>query len=221
MALNYMKLGRWMRDHRFVFPVLLPTREDIFRHVAGLVADRRVLYLEFGVYEGRSMEFWSRALLNPASSLHGFDSFEGLPEPFDDAVGRYKEGHFDLGGRQPDIADPRVRFFRGWFDQTLPNYEPPEHDVLVVTMDADLYSSTMVALRALRPYFRPGTYLYFDDLSRPEHEARAFDEFMQESGLRFGPFAAEVTLNRAVFICEGEALAPESDQPEGRSLGQP
>ena len=64
-----------------------------------------VLYLEFGVFEGASMRRWSTALKNPASLLHGFDSFEGLPEDFDF---KYPKGHFDVGGSLPDIDDDRI-----------------------------------------------------------------------------------------------------------------
>jgi O-methyltransferase len=70
-----------------------------------------------------------------------------------------------------------------------------------VTLDADLYSSTIFVLNQLRSWIRPGTFLYFDDLSRPEHEPKAFDEFIRESGLRFQAVAADRSLNNAVFEC--------------------
>jgi hypothetical protein len=175
----------------------------VFAAVAPEFKDKRVLYLEFGVYKGNSMRWWSRTLTNPESHLHGFDSFEGLPEAFDDAGGKYAKGWFSTSGNIPQIDDPRVKFFTGWFDQTLPTYQLPEYDVLVITLDADLYSSTIYVLHQLRPYIKAGTYVYFDDMSRPDHEPRAMDEFMQETGLKFRPLAADVTLNNAFFVCEG------------------
>lgn len=39
-------------------------------------------------------------------------------------------GAFDLGGEIPQFDDPRVRFFKGWFEDTLSEYGPPRHDVL-------------------------------------------------------------------------------------------
>ncbi len=203
MILNYMKLGRWMRTQGFRFPRRFQRREQVFETVASRVRDQRVLYLEFGVFKGSSMRWWSRALKNPASHLHGFDSFEGLPEDYDEMGGKYVKGWFSTGGNMPQIDDPRVRFFKGWFDETLPGYAPPEHDTLVINLDADLYSSTIYVLRALRGHIRPGTYVYFDDMSRPDHEPRAFEEFMAETGLKFKPLAADVTLNNAFFVCEG------------------
>ena len=134
--------------------------------------------------------------------LHGFDSFEGLPEDFD-VAGPYVKGTFATGGAMPRIDDPRVKFFKGWFEETLPSYRPPDHDVLVVCMDADLYSSTILVLRHLRQWIVPGSFIYFDDMSRPEHEPRAFDEFMKETGLSFRLVAADRSLNTAFFECVG------------------
>jgi hypothetical protein len=135
--------------------------------------------------------------------LHGFDSFEGLPEDYDDAGGKYVQGHFDVGRKPPQIADPRVQFYVGWFDETLPTYQVPDHEVLVLNLDADLYSSTQLVLRTLRPHIKEGTFIYFDEMSRPDHEPRAFTEFMAETGLRFEPVAADSTLNNAFFRCIG------------------
>lgn len=202
MVVNYMKLGHWMHDHNFNFPSRFSTREDVFAAVARRVHERRVLYLEFGVFEGSSTRYWSTALKHPESCLHGFDSFEGLPEDFD-ADGGYHKGRFSTDGVIPVINDHRVKFFKGWFDETLPNYTVPDHEVLVIVLDADLYSSTILALRRLKPWIREGTFIYFDDMSRPDHEPRAFDEFMKETQLKFRPVAADQSLNRAFFECIG------------------
>jgi hypothetical protein len=203
MIVQYLRLGRWMKAHGFRFPRRYPDRADVFAAVAEQFKDRRVLYLEFGVYRGSSMRWWSRALTDPESHLHGFDSFEGLPEAFDDSGGKYAKGWFSTDGQIPQVDDPRVKFFKGWFEQTLPGYKLPEHDVLVLNLDADLYSSTIYVLHQLRPWIKAGTYVYFDDMSRPDHEPRAMEEFMQETGLKFRPLAADVTLNNAFFMCEG------------------
>ena len=79
-ALNYLWVGRWMADRGFVFPGRVRDRNDVFVSIARRVADKKVLYLEFGVAAGETIRWWSSALKNPGSKLHGFDSFEGLPE---------------------------------------------------------------------------------------------------------------------------------------------
>jgi hypothetical protein len=195
-----MKLGNWMAANGFQVERRVPDRPSVFTSVAEIVYNKKVLYLEFGVYKGVSMRYWSGALKHPEAKLHGFDSFEGLPEDFD-IGGPYVKGTFAVGGEVPDIDDSRVRFYKGWFDDVLPNYELPEHDVLVIVMDADLYSSTQYVLRYLQPHFEQGTFIYFDNMSRPDHEPRAFAEFMGESGLRFRIVSADYSLNCAFFEC--------------------
>ena len=55
-------------------------REEVFDRIAADVAEKTVLYLEFGVHQGKSIAYWSRILKSDRAVLHGFDSFEGLPE---------------------------------------------------------------------------------------------------------------------------------------------
>ena len=42
-------------------------------------------------------------------------------------------------------------------------------------------------------------------MNHVEHEARAFDEFVQESGLTFRPVCADKTLAFVAFECTGLA----------------
>jgi hypothetical protein len=188
-----------MRDHGFQFDRLLRDRWEMFDLVASRVEDQRVLYLEFGVFRGRTIRYWSTKLRNPDAQLHGFDSFEGLP----DAWGPHAKGTFSVSGKLPEIADPRVQFFKGWFDEVLPTYVVPDHDVLIMIMDADMYASTSYVLRHLRPYVRPGTFIYFDEMHHVEDEAKAFHEFMEASSLTFKPVCADRHLQRTFFECVG------------------
>jgi len=198
-AVNYLKLGFWMQQHKFTFSSRVKNRNEVWQAVAKQIRNRKVLYLEFGVYKGTSMRYWSRELKHPEAKLHGFDSFEGLPEN----GGPWHKGQFNTSGILPKIEDTRVQFFAGWFNQVLPTYFVPEHDVLVITMDADLYSSTIYVLRYLQPHITPGTFIYFDDLNNVEHEPMAFDEFMRESGIQFKPVCADKSLAFAFFECIG------------------
>lgn len=200
-AINYLRIGRWMRDRGYHLVPRVRDRWQVFDAVSARVKNERVLYLEFGVFEGASMKYWSSQLTHPEARLHGFDSFEGLPESW----GPYDKGHFDTGGRIPAINDSRVTFFKGWFEEVLPGYTPPPHDVLLIVMDADLYSSTLYVLNQLRQYIRPGTFIYFDEMNHVDHEPRAFEEFMTRSSLRFRPVCADRTLAFACFECIGPA----------------
>jgi hypothetical protein len=193
---NYLEVGRWMRAHGFDTSRRVDTRDEIFELIAADVADDAVLYLEFGVFEGASMRAWSRLLRNPGSQLHGFDSFEGLPEEWSLNENR---GHFSTGGEPPRIDDSRVRFFEGWFEDTLPAYEPPPHERLVVNVDADLYSSAARVLAAVEPLLEPGAYVYFDEFNDRMHELRAFDEFLGRTGMRFSAVAVSRELAHVAF----------------------
>lgn len=183
-ALSYMELGHWLAAD---FPdIRLQVAEDDF----GLfeIARRRIsgqapLYLEFGVFEGRTLRWWAGHLSQPGGRLVGFDSFRGLPEDWRPGIGA---GHFTTGG-PPQIDDSRVSFQVGWFDDTLPGFDPPEHDQLIVNVDCDLYSSAATVLTWLEPHLQPGTLLYFDELPDRDHEMRAFFELRGRSSLTFRP----------------------------------
>ena len=194
-GLRYVEVGRWMRSHGCAIPIRVDGRDRVFALAAKTVQGRKVLYLEFGVWRGDSMRTWMR-LLTPDAKLHGFDSFQGMPETFTTSV---HKGTFGTGGRPPEVDDPRVSFFAGWFEETLKTYRPPDHEALVINMDADLYSSTIFVLRSLQPWIRPGTLIYFDEFHIAEHEQRAFDEFIAEAGLRFRVLAADRSLTHVVF----------------------
>jgi len=198
-AVNYLAHGRWMHDRGFDLGERLQNRQQVWASVAHRVCEQRVLYLEFGVAHGGSMEYWSKMLRNPQSLLHGFDSFEGLPQ----AGGRWVKGEFGTAGQVPIFEDERVQFFKGWFEDVLPGYPVPPHDVLVMNFDADLYSSTIYVLRRMRPQIRKGTFLYFDEIHYAEHEQRAFDEFVGESKLKFRCVAADKSLAHVFFECFG------------------
>ena len=68
------------------------------------------------------------------SRFFGFDSFEGLPEEWNQEKGK---GFFNVGGNVPKVDDPRVTFIKGWFDQTVPkfakDFNPPNR--LIIHLD--------------------------------------------------------------------------------------
>jgi O-methyltransferase len=130
-------------------------------------------YVEFGVFEGESIRHWTAVNKDKESRFIGFDSFEGLPA---DWHAEKKKGHFDVQGRVPQINDPRVKFIKGWFDSTIPDFardfSPKNH--LVMHIDCDLYAGAMLALIHFTPFMSKGTILIFDEFIDREHEFRAF-----------------------------------------------
>lgn len=150
-----------------------------------------IQYLEFGVFEGESIGFWATKNSNASSSFYGFDSFEGLPEDWFPGMGK---GSFDVGGRLPNIDDTRVKFVKGWFNQTLPAFvgkiKPDDGAQIVLHLDADLYSSTYYVLNCLyfQNYIKSGTLMIFDEAivaSIADTEFRAFYDFTQAMSIKY------------------------------------
>jgi hypothetical protein len=186
----------------------MPSREELFWKLAAQIRYKEVLYLEFGVAAGDSIRYWSQLLKNPRSHLHGFDTFEGFP--FDWRANLVK-GAFSTGGKTPLIDDPRVKFYKGLFEETLPHYPLPEHEVLVINIDCDLYSSALYALKSLSPYVSRGTYIYFDEFCDRGNELRAFNDFLALTGKSFRTFGATQTYGQVIFECVSDTL-PEGNR---------
>lgn len=200
VASGYLAVGSWVRERGYSDAPRATSRYQVFDAMLELVRDEPVVYLEFGVFEGASLRYWSAGLRHPDSVLVGFDSFEGLPETFDSA---YPMGQFDRGGEPPVIDDDRVSFQVGWFDDTLPQFQVPEGKRLVLVLDADLYSATKLVLETLDERIVEGTLIYFDELSRIDHEPAAFDDYVRKSGKSFAAVALEGTFNTGAFVCLG------------------
>src|ERR1700677_4006557 len=54
---NYLALGRWMKENDFVALPRVSAYERVFDRIAQDVSTKRVLYLEFSVFEGASMRY--------------------------------------------------------------------------------------------------------------------------------------------------------------------
>ena len=140
------------------------------------------LYCEFGVATGETINFVSRLTTEP---VHGFDSFEGLPETWRDG---YAKGAFARMGLPPVRSN--VVLHKGWFKDTLPGFRNETRGPLAfVHMDADLYSSTKDVLDLMGDRMVAGTVIQFDEyFNYPgwrQHEFRAFQEFVRARGVRF------------------------------------
>ena len=154
-------------------------RFEMFRSVhERFISDGAIDYLEFGVFRGDSIREWITLNSQKNSRFFGFDSFEGLPEDW--RVGQGK-GHFDVHGSIPHIDDPRVRFIKGWFENTIPRFtrEFSPQSRLVLHVDADLYSSAMLALVHFAPYMSEGTILMFDEFYDRENEFKALMDWQK------------------------------------------
>jgi hypothetical protein len=164
--------------------LIFADRWDLLGYAAAQ-APSRGLMLEFGVADGGSLRHLARTT---SRELHGFDSFEGLP---DDWSGTFeRKGKFGRGGRLPEVP-PSVTLHKGWFDDTLPRFlaAHPGEPVAFAHVDCDIYASTVTVLRELGPRLEPGSVLVFDEYFNypnwQRHEFRAFQEFVRDTGFSY------------------------------------
>jgi hypothetical protein len=136
--------------------------------------------LEFGVATGRTLNQFSHWL--PQKTVWGFDSFEGLPE---DWTSRMRRGFFARSSL-PRVKS-NARLVVGLFDQTLPSFvrdHQQDLPILLLHMDADLYSSTVTVLDSLKKNIVPGTMIIFDEyINYPGwqlDEFRAWQQFCKQ-----------------------------------------
>ncbi len=156
------------------------------------------LFMEFGVRSGRTVNHVARR--RPKATVHGFDSFEGLPEAWTGWT--MDRGAF--GGEGIPEVESNVRLHVGWFEATLPPFlEEHSGGVAFVHIDSDIYSSARTILSELAPRFRPGSVIvfneYFNYPNWKEHEFRAWQEFCSEHDvaydyLAWGMYEASVVI---------------------------
>lgn len=141
------------------------------------------LYLEFGVYSGKTIN--QVADLRPEKTIYGFDSFEGLPETW--RSGFYKNR---FATDTLPVVRSNVSLIKGWFDQTLSGFLNEHPEVCAyLHVDCDLYSSTKTVLHELQDRIVSGTVIIFDEYfnypSWREHEFKAFQEFVTLNNISY------------------------------------
>jgi hypothetical protein len=135
------------------------------------------LVLEFGVRRGTSLAVIAA---HAGQEVHGFDSFEGLPE----AWGATHAGVLTTGGLLPELG-PNAKLHPGWFEETLPAFLAAHGgNVRFANIDSDIYSSARTVLNGLAGRIRAGTVLVFDEFignrTWRDDEYRAFAEFVAD-----------------------------------------
>lgn len=180
--------------------------------------------VEFGVFEGHSTRAIRRALDDIGGQaatnkrVLAFDSFKGLPEGFE----QLDAGAFAC--MPPNI--PGVSIVPGYFEDTLtPALADELGAISFAHLDADLYSSTLCALRWMTPMLRTGSLLLFDEFVGGNFaERRAFDEWRTETRIecvRVGSFlrtpsgGGHYSDERVLFQVVGKETLPENIRNAG------
>ncbi len=157
---------------------IFKTREELWTSALEPFKNDEINFIEFGVWEGYSLDIFSKLNKSNNSSFYGFDSFEGLPSDWDET---YKKGSFNVDGLIPGIKDKRVTFQKGWFQNTLPDFLKSfkEKNFLFVHYDADLYSSTLYCLSQIDS-LKLSYIAIFDEFY--SHEMRALSNYQDAYG---------------------------------------
>ena len=142
------------------------------------------LILKFGVYSGNSINYFA-ARTN--RSIHGFDSFIGLPENWPGTW--LDEGSFNVEGHLP-IVPSHVTLHKGWFDDTLdPFLKNNQGSISLAHIDSDIYSSAKYVLESLATRFIPGSLVLFDEhhgyVGWENGEFKAWNEFCESHKVKF------------------------------------
>jgi hypothetical protein len=142
------------------------------------------LYAEFGVATGRTLNHFAR--LFPNVTVHGFDSFQGLPENW---TSRMPKGFF--GRKNLPSVRKNCQLHVGWFTDTVPKFlaDNPNSQLALLHVDSDLYSSAKYVLESFQDRIGSGTVIVFDEyINYPGwqlDEFRAWQEFVVKYNVQY------------------------------------
>ena len=167
-------------------------RWSIYDRAIELSDSQRAFY-EFGVWMGDSFSY----IVPSFSKGFGFDSFQGLPEDW----GVVPRGTYSSRGRVPDIENSS--FIVGEFANSLPEFfEGKQPMAGLMNFDADLYSSTITALKNARSVIDQDTTLVFDEFivnnNWEQDEYKALNEFCAENGFDYEVVAISLFTKQVV-----------------------
>lgn len=185
------EFGQWIKNHPC--EAVFRKREELYSYLNDtLLRAISIDYLEFGVYKGDSLRRWSSINKNPSSRFFGFDSFKGFTEDWKGVWSTSPKNTFDTHGKIPEFKDQRVRLIPGYFQSTLQNFlaDYTPQKMLIVNLDADIYSATLFVLTSLARILIPGTILIFDEFNLICHEFRAFQDFTKSFCINYRTLAS-------------------------------
>jgi hypothetical protein len=58
-SISYLETGRWLKSEGIVVPKRVESRANVYDQLINTLRDKPILYLEFGVWQGRSIRYWS------------------------------------------------------------------------------------------------------------------------------------------------------------------
>ena len=144
------------------------------------------LHLEFGVYKGNSLNYFSNVLKN--TIWYGFDSFLGMQEDW--KGGWFGKGYLNLNNQIPEL-NKNVKIIKGWFKDTLPNFFKKHKELIsFIHIDCDTYESTKDILDCIdKKRMQKGCILLFDEymgyINWQENEYKAWQEYVKKNKIKY------------------------------------
>jgi hypothetical protein len=144
------------------------------------------LCLEFGVFEGESINFFSNFIKNRV--WYGFDNFEGLQENW--YGGYHGKGWFSKNGKIP-VVNKNVKIIKGWFKDTLPNFfKNNKEKISFIHVDCDTYESTKDILNNINcNLLQNNTLILFDEYTSywgwKENVFKAWKEYVKDNNIKY------------------------------------
>ena len=140
------------------------------------------MLVEFGVWTGRSLNHIARRF--PDRTVYGFDSFEGVPDPW-----IFREKAFRDIPAIPAVGE-NVELVQGWFDVTIPAFlDIHAGPCAFINIDSDVYSSAKTIFDCLGDRIIPGTVIFFDEFFNypgwKTGEFKAWTEFVEDRHVKF------------------------------------
>jgi O-methyltransferase len=176
---GFLDFGRFVHKHSEVKK--FDNKFKLYDYINSLIPNDPITYIEFGVFRGETILYWSKLNSNNESEFYGFDSFEGLPEEWMGTATIRPKGEFDTGGEIPQTEDKRIHFIKGIFQNTLIPFLEEKNSSFknrfVIHCDADLYSSEMFCLTQIYKYLKSGSIVIFDDFCVVNHDYKAMKDW--------------------------------------------
>lgn len=172
---------------------MLKAKESLMKYASSLVGDKPINYLEFGVRKGISFNWALKHFQNPQSLFYGFDTFEGLPETWVSQWGGSKNpytGERYLKGKMkaaiPSVEDERGSFYKGLFQDTLPNFLKNTNisGRKYINIDSDIYTGALFVLTVIHFHLEKGDFIYFDEFHDTMNEFAAFNDYIRSYYLK-------------------------------------
>lgn len=157
-VIPWIRIGSYWRGQM----ASVESRMNVF-HLANQVILMKVEgdFVEIGCHAGESTVILKKIIqeLDPKRKLYAFDSFSGVPSTENADEGVYKKGDmnapiekFNKNFETLSLTKPIT--VSGWFEDTLENSLPEK--IAFALIDADLYKSTLTALKNVYPRLSPG-----------------------------------------------------------------